>query len=217
MRLYSYFGILALILLPASAATIQVQAVDYSRGGNVSFLENGAPMTGYAGAILGSYDGGPQATFFCVDLFTPIGYGLYGSSTITPRIDRNEDRVAWLYINELWTVTTAQLGEGFQLAIWDIVHDNGDGPLTGAVAKSLSTPAAVVAAWEYYLGASLGRSSFAASIYMNTVLSNGSPAQAFIGAWNGTDIPTAHAPEPSTLLLAASALMAAGLLKRQRR
>lgn len=217
MRFYAYLGILALTLLPASAATIQVQAVDYSRGGNVNFLENGAPVTGYAGAILGSYDGGPQSTFFCVDLFTPIGYGLYGSSTITPRIDRNEDRVAWLYINELWAVTTAQLGEGFQLAIWDIVHDNGDGPLAGAVAKSLSTPAAVVTAWESFLAANVGKSSFAASIYMNTVLSNGNPAQAFIGAWNGTDIPTAHAPEPSSLLLAASAFLAVGLLNRRRR
>jgi len=215
MRVFSYVT-LAAAMLPLSAATIQVQSVDWSRGGNVSFLENGSPVTGYAGAILGSYDGGPQSTFLCVDLFTPIGYGLYGSETITPRIGRNEDRVAWLYVNELWTVTTAQLGEALQLAIWDIVHDNGDGPLAGAVMKSLSTPSAVVTAWENFLAVSLGQSSYEASTYVNVVLSDGRPAQNFIGAWAGTPIPTAHSPEPSTLLLAASAFLGAGLLKLRR-
>jgi hypothetical protein len=207
---------LAFSLLPASAATIQVVNIDSTRGGNVNFVVNGVAQTSYAGAILGRYDGGPQSTFFCVDLFTPIGIGLYASDVITPQKSRREDRVAWLYVNMLATVTTARLGQAFQLAIWDILHDSGDGPLAGAVQRSGSTNSTVVTAWNNYLSVSLGQSSFQASTYVNRVLASGLPAQNFIGAWANTPIPNPEVPEPSTLILACSAFLAVGLIKRKR-
>lgn len=215
MKLVSYFPLLFAAALPVSSATINVIAVDSTRGGNVTFVENGVQVTGWAGAILASYDGGPQETFFCVDLFTPIGYGLYGSGAIMPRAGRNEDRVGWLYVNQLSTVTSANLGRAFQLAIWDIVHDNGDGPLAGAVRRAASTPSAVVTAWQNYLTVSVGQSSYAASTFVNYILSNGQPAQDFIGPWKGTPFPS-EVPEPSSLVLTSSALLTAGFMRRRR-
>lgn len=188
----------------ASGATITIDSVDYSRGGSVNFLEKGTAVDGYAGAILGRYDGGPTSTFFCVDLFTNISYGTYGSTTVFPRPWRNEDRVAWLYVTQLSSITSAELGEGLQLAIWDIVHDNGDGPGTGSVAQSGATPSAVVDAWINFLALSDGQTSTQASIYRNTILADGSPAQNLIGPLSPDTI--TENPEPAAWLLLCSGL-----------
>ena len=159
---------------------------------------------------LGRYNGGPTWTFFCVDLFTDIGYGTYASTTVYPRPWRNEDRVAWLYDTQLGAVNSATLGEALQLAIWDIVHDDGDGPGGGSVAASGATPAAVVTAWINFVSISAGRSSSNTSIFRNYVLADSSPAQNLIGPLSPDTITE---PEPASGLLMCTGL---GLIQASR-
>jgi len=194
-----------------NASTLFVSNVDLSRGGNVNFKEDGVnTVNGYAGAILGTFAGTNVSPLFCVDLFTPISLGSYNSTPITPRVLRNEDRVAWLYVNQLFTVTTATAGEAFQLAIWDIIHDNGDGISSGLIQGAATTPLAVSNAWTNYLSLSLGQSLLTGvSIYQNTVISNGSPAQTLIGA-------AAPTPEPGTWALVAVGMAGIAAQKRRR-
>jgi len=211
-------------LLPLAAAALSAGAlqaaqlvtltgVDTSRGANVTFTINGNTQTGFAGVILGNVDGVPVSPLFCVDLFTGISLGTYNTNPLAPRPARNEDRVAWLYVNQLSTVVNQNTGLAFQLAIWDIIHDNGDGLSAGSVSTATFTglTAAQIALINQYLTVSLGQSLLTgATIYQNSNRTTGAPAQDLIGA----SLPT---PEPATGVLAAAGLVlvGAGALRRR--
>lgn len=182
------------------AYTIEVINIDSARGGNVTFQVDGASYTGYAGAILGRFDGGPDTwTFFCIDLFTGISLGTFGTTPEAPTVGTPEERVAWLYVNQLSSVNTVNRGRGFQLAIWDIIHDGGDGPNAGRI-RTLpgSTPTGAVTAWNNYLNLSLGQTSSDASAFRNFDIASGDLRQDFIGPYAHHEAPV---PETSSWLL----------------
>ena len=182
---------------------ITLTGVDWSRGGMTTFLADGVEETGFAGVIQANYDGTPLE-LFCVDLFTGISFGDYASNTVFPRAVRHEDRAAWLYLSVFPGVTTAEQGEALQLAIWDIVHDGGDGFGAGRVQASVNSNSSVILFADSYLIASLGQSSFDASIFRNAALQTGQPAQTLIGALQPGTIAN---PEPGTFVLFAGAFV----------
>lgn len=179
---------------------------DLTRGGFLSFLEDSSEATGFAGLLLARYDGQSERPFYCADLFTPIDVATYTSTALYVRPERREDRVGYLFVNYLAGVTTPALGQAMQLAIWDILHDSGDGSNAGRVRSSVSTPTGVVADWNNYLAVSAGQSIANASIFINYL--GNTQAQTLIGAFEPTSINT---PEPSTFALVGAALVALGL------
>jgi hypothetical protein len=192
--------------------------VDVNRGANVTFLNSGVLEQGFAGVILGLFEGTDVSPLFCVDLFTNIGYGTYGANPLNPRVARNEDRVAWLYLSQSNTVVNVDTGLAFQLAIWDIVHDGGDGLSTGLVSSTtfIGLTLAQINLANYYIDLSAGHSvTSGVSIYQNFDLNTGEPAQNLIGA--GAPGGNVHNPEPSTLImvLAGGALAGAGRIRRR--
>ena len=90
----------------------------------------------------------------------------------------------------------------FQLALWDIVHDRGDGFSTGLVQWG---PTSITGLTQFqvdlangYLADSLGQSAMTGfSIYLNFDPSSGAPAQTLMGAF-------APVPESASGLLAAA-------------
>jgi hypothetical protein len=185
--------------LVCPAATITLTGVDNSRGMNLNYAVNGSNTVSYAGAIQITVTGVPAGTVndlaFCVDLFTSIGLGSYASTLQSPSAVANGERVAWLLQNVLGDVDTAREGAGLQLAIWDIVHDNGDGLAAGAIRQHSAPKAADLAAYGFaatYLALSAGQSSTAGTVYQN-VSFQGVPAQTLMGA--ETVVPN---PEPGT-------------------
>ncbi len=87
-----------------------------------------------------------------------------------------------------------------QLAIWDIVHDNGDGFTTGLVQWGPSSITGLTQVQidlaNGYLADSLGHSATTGfSIYQNFDQGTGAPAQTLLGA---------QAPESTTVLLTAA-------------
>lgn len=183
------------------AATINVLNVDSARFQSVNLNVNGSNGSHSAGVIRISYDGSPAFDVFCADLFTSISYGVYDSYTIAPRPARYEDRAAWLYQNlyNPTTINTTALGAAFQVAIWDIVHDGGDGPNAGAIRSNANTGSTIINAWQSYLTASAGHSSSSVNIYINS--RSNQPAQTLMGGMRNVDN-----PEPGTLVM-----MSAGL------
>ena len=147
----------------------------------------------------------------CINLTTS-----YNSAAYLPRTFAHEDRVAWLYVNALPTVTTVTQGEALQLAIWDIIHDNGDGLTVGRVQSSTSTPTAVITQVATYLANSLGQSSLAASIYISSIPVSNVPAQTLVGFLQPGS-PTGPVPEPGTFGLIGVAAGLTMLVRRRRK
>jgi hypothetical protein len=237
---------LALFLLilfcgTGSAATIVVTGVDWSRGESIWINGDGSDMQTYFAGVISISVTDTDGTFLrdslCVDLFTDIYIGLPYNTTVLSPGDvpgKNLLRVSWLVDNALlptqssipsalpqadWVTTSAQ-GAGIQLAIWDIVHDGGDGFAIGRVrAGSAANPTDPgVLSWaELYESASLGSSSNLAYIYQNVDMGNGQPAQMLAGPMfqDGGPTPldplgaTDVSPEPGTMLITGAALIGA--------
>jgi hypothetical protein len=219
--------------------TILVSDVDRSRGESIVINENGADVSEYfAGVILLTVSDNTRQYFrdsLCVDLFTNIYIGsLYNTTVLTPSEvpGKNLSRVSWLIDNALlptqgsyisllpqadWVKSVPQ-GAGIQLAIWDIVHDNGDGFSSGSVqAAHGSTPTDPVAlTWaQTYESLSLGKSDNSAYIYDNVNMGNGVPVQMLAGP-EFTDGGPAPIPEPATMALSGAVLLALGFFARKR-
>ncbi len=162
----------------------------------------------------------------CVDLFTDIVVGsTYDTVVLHPYEvpGKNLGRVSWLVDNALlptqnpypsalppndWVTNPVQ-GAAIQMAVWDIVHDGGDGLSHGRVQAATgvnATDPAVVAAAEHYLAVSAGKISNLAFIYDNYSQGSHIPAQMLAGPLfqDGGPIP---APEPSLLFCTGAALV----------
>lgn len=182
------------------AGTITLTGFDAARSGSVSYKVSGTNYTETVGGLLANYNGVSISPVFCVDWYTSIGFSTY-SSVPTAALNAREARVAWLYVNLISSVTTAVKGEAFQLAIWDIIHDGGDGLSAGSIRSNSSTPSLVRSSVASYLSASLGQSVFTGNYFYSNVAADGTPRQRLVGAPWPTEV-----PEPSTY-----AIMAVGL------
>lgn len=210
MTLKSTLVLLTLLVGTTQAATLNVISLDSARGRDVSMRIDGVNSTVYAGVIVGSYDGSQSFDLLCVDFFTSIDYGLYDSYDRLPLLNGREDRAAWLFANvyKRTTINTTNLGAAFQIAIWDIIHDGGDGPSAGRIRSNSSTPSAVITSWNSFLTQSLNRSSLEAVIYVNS--------QGLIPAQNLIGLPVSEQPEPSTYAVLGTGLLTLAWLRRSK-
>jgi hypothetical protein len=210
MFLRRFLLLFLLTFCPALANTIIVVGTDNNLGENIFLRENGSNETAYAGGIDVRVDGYARV-LFCVDLFVNINTGTYNTAldfADTP----NLKRVAWLLNN--YYPTNAITGAGLQLAIWDIMSDNGDGFTSGLVRKSTSTSsptnATVLADAIQYEALSVGKSSTNAVVYHNFTIPGGAPAQTLIGLWPTDGGPIAT-PEPASIFMILGGLALIGL------
>ena len=207
----------------AATNTIVATGVDWNRGQSIWLREDGSDVQAYfAGVIFISlYDTGSNRwdrDTLCVDLFTDISINVtYGTTLLHPSdvTGKNLSQVSWLVDNALlptqtnlpsalpasdWVTNSAQ-GAGIQLAIWDIVHDNGDGFNAGRLQLSGDaahpTPADVLAWAVTYETLSLNKTSDLAYVYQNVTLADSVTAQMLAGP-EFVDNGPLPVPEPST-------------------
>lgn len=232
--------LLGAVIAPAATITMDVDTLDFAnRAGTLHFSENGgtSEIAGWTGVIQVRFDGQPSSGFYdtlCVDLFHNISVNTtyqvtaQGLTTIA-----NGGRVAWLYSNWISLgsmqglanslgISSNEAGMGLQLAVWDIIHDGGDGLSNGLIRATTAsngfagTNTNVVRAANHLEQISANQLSTEASIYLDAV--NGIRTQRQISvpfALLTTSNAAAETPEPGTLAMAGFALAALALGRRK--
>ncbi len=200
---------------PVAANTLIVVGADNNFGQNVWIDENGTNKQVWSGGIDIKVDGFSRLAY-CIELFVNISVGTYNTVLDFADPTSNMQRVAWLLNNDY--PTNAASGAGFQLAVWDIMSDNGDGFTSGLVRQSTgtATDATVLADAKAYETASAGKSSKVnIVVYHNTL--NGVAAQTLMGIWPSDSGPIPETPEPAAVVMVLSGLALIGLSRLRRR
>jgi len=176
------------------------------------------------GAINITVDGYAR-TVFCIDLFTDIYIGSTNSSTLTSPGTLAQEQAAWV-LNQYWpettnpptiilgstptTATAGEVGAAIQLALWDIVQNNGAPLTTTSTIIGLSvngsgttaTDPVVAQLAESYISASTNMYSTNAIVYNNFCTGNAPvcnvASQTLLGLAVNDGGPTTL-PEPGTI------------------
>ncbi len=207
-----------LILTPLARGTTLTTSLGqsgstYTEGLTAWINANGSDVQDYMGIIRVSVNGSPVRNAFCIDLFTNISIATYNTTMAMP-VDFQR-RAAWLLQNTLPSLASTTQWAGLQLAIWDIVHDGGDGFSAGRIrsATSHTTPAAVLSNAQSYLTLSAGQSYNIGIVYFPTAISGGTPQQWLMSRMytDGYPVPS---PEPASLALIGLGLGAVAVCRR---
>jgi hypothetical protein len=185
-----------LFTMSASASTLALVGPDQTRGSFITFQHNSADVSGFAGVLNFTIDGGADLfSFFCVDITTPAYYTPYEAVALPPASTINHGaQVAWLFTHFASSVNSVVTGTALQLAIWDVIYDGGDGLANGSLRGVGYLPNDILAQAASYISASAGMSASDAVIW-----------QSVLGATD-RQMQIGQVPEPSSL-----AMMATGL------
>jgi hypothetical protein len=228
MKLKCLFALACGVILSSTAGATSILTVDFDPQGRylnpLSFSAVNGPKTGYAGVISATLDG-QHLDLFCVDLYHDVSPGVNYTVNIWAPNDPaaqayslNLGRAAWLYLNYLPVVNAAVdkdvEGAALQLAIWDVIHDSGDGLATGTIKLDAGTTnAASQNSYGYtaqWITASSGHSINNAAVLINVGGPNAS--QTLLAAVPNA-VPT---PEAATFGTMGTALLVLGLVGRKR-
>lgn len=166
-------------------------------------MRNGTVTTTTAGLLNIRIDG-THYSAYCFDLFTSIAINdTFPVNGAHPTANTVQARAAWAIANYLGSTTQAFQSAALQLAVWDILHDNGDGLAAGAGRIQVSTvsgrvtPSNIATLAGQIIQASVGKSYTGGNIY--THISGPSVKQMLY---------VSDVPEPATIFLSGTALAA---------
>ncbi len=204
-------AILSLSSTALLATNIQHTGLDWTRGMTIEIQADNRVRNASAGVGVLRIDSASFLDAFCVNLFQGITlYQDYSAvSQLPDAYDADGGTAAWLMQTFLPVVNAAVGsarridGAALQLAIWDTIHDGGDGFGLGRVRSTGNTNSNVLAVADRWRLASLDRHG-AASVY---IAAPGSPAfqqQLYLSgcATMGT-CGNSEVPEPGTLAMLA--------------
>ena len=190
----------------ATATTLNVVQANTNRGTYLTMSYNNVDRTGFAGAVSFSIDGSVSLIdMFCVDITTQAYLNNpYQAVALPPAAISNGGRAAWLFETYNAAAQTVVTGAALQLALWDVVHDGGDGLDMGLLRSTASIPNDILTQAAAYITASAGKSS-ANAVVWESVLGKADRQQMIT-----------QTPEPGTIGLLASGLALLGWKAKRR-
>jgi len=204
---------LVLSSFPVSAATLSVTGIDWNLGQMVDLSTDGQSKMTFAGIIFAEYENSP-VSLFCVDLFTNVGIETFSVNSAGVNLVTNGRRAAWLMQTYLPQIANTDQAAAVQVAIWDVVHDGGDGLTNGAL-RGGATSAPVIQLAEQYIAASAGQKNTAGSVF--THIDGPKARQQLMAPGNFTATAFGFVvPEPATCFAMGSGLLILGLARRKR-
>ena len=197
---------------PNLSATVMVaNGLDPARSTDIYIWTNGIEQLAASGVMSITVDNTWNRFAFCADAFTDIFFGNNNSSGLVG-VDQiaNGAWAAYLIGNYMPIGTepnAAVLGSAMQLALWDIIHDGGDGFDAGLIRKGQAnvTDANVLAAAINFENVTRFQSTLNGIVYVNVDLGLGVPSQTLIGPLSFDGGPV---PEPETYVLVGAGLLA---------
>ncbi len=207
-----------LVLFSQTASATSLTA-DFGVGENLNLRVDGVEMRDWAGSVNIDVDG-VRSLALCVDLFTSMNVNhTYGTTIGTEVTIDNGGRVAWLMENEMPSLSGVSQLAGLQLAVWDIVHDNGNGLSTGRIRQSTAhtTDAAAVNEATALIALSLGHSAADGIVYNNYNLHDFSKVQTLMSVPVSANSVATSTPEPQSIGMMAMGGLAGLWMKLRRR
>lgn len=183
--------------LAACGVTLSASPLTYTGGGlgsAVTVSANGQNATVFAGQLNVTLDGNSMIAF-CVDFFAPLRRQTYDNVTGPVSNYNNGGRAAWILETYARSLTSNEQAAAVQLALWDVVHDQGNGLGAGSFALVANAANTLRMAADAIVQASANHTSSNATILYNTSPATGAKAQTLI-VTHGE--PCSDVPEPST-------------------
>jgi hypothetical protein len=194
-------------LAPASILNLVSQPAQYGAGVRMDIMSNSTDL--WAGAFVGNVNGGSNFLLYCLDYFVSIGTGQWQVNILEPQ--GREERAGWLVENAGSMLNAPSSYAALQLAVWDIIHDGGDGSTAGFFRANSQTDAQIVSTWDTMVRSSANGTSQQAMIFEN--IGGRNMAQTLIGV---PPVTGGEVPEPGTLVMIGLGMVGAAVLKRRK-
>lgn len=192
----------------AGATSAQASTMTYNGGGYGSVVDlkvNSDAERVFAGQLLITLDM-KNAVAFCVDLFSPLSQGSYSTVQGSPLTFANGGRAAWILENYAQNITTNSAAAAVQLALWEVVHDNGTGLSSGIIRAASTVSTSLKMEANNIVAASVGQSSNHATILYNTFPSGAKAQTLIVYTPNASEV-----PEPSSVAMLSIGAVGIGL------
>jgi hypothetical protein len=119
----------------------------------------------YAGQLGVRFNTGSSGVLFCADPFVTLRTDAVDVNRLSASTINQGGRLSWMYDSFAPTITQGWQAAAFQLAVWDIVSDSGDGFGNGRIQATAATPPGVLNTAITLVTSSQGKSSNSGSFY----------------------------------------------------
>jgi hypothetical protein len=205
---------LLLAALPAFTATITYDNSLPRLFHNIEVSINGTVLSTDAGQIGVRINYVLPALMYCADPTTPLAAGPTLVDPISEADYANGGRLAWLYHAYNPYLTQGWEAAALQLAIWEVIQDNGaDDLLAGLTRITANTENQVVNLANTMLQASAGQTATGLTFW---VPDQGPPAVSQT-LFRGVPSVIITTPEPANALLMGAGLLLLGAIRRRSR